>query len=252
MARVLIIEDDPHLQANISELLQLHGHDVSVAANGKQALETLTSFIPNLILCDIVMPEMNGLDFIRATKRISRYRYIPFIFLTARMSQQDRILGLQEGAIDYVAKPFQSQELLLKIRNIASQQTELSQRRLYQVMGTKENDFQFINKLLYLLDHQYTEPSFGIEQAAVLMNCSLSALQRNLKKYFHKHFSELLKEYRLQKACQYLIQTDYSLQKIATQCGFNSLSYFSICFKEAHQVSPLRFRQYHQTQARPE
>lgn len=248
MAQVLVIEDDACLQANISELLQLHGHDVKVAANGKQALETLISFLPNLILCDVAMPEMSGIDFIRTTKRISRYCYIPIIFLTARVSQQDRILGLQEGAVDYVSKPFQSQELLLKIHNITSQQTEFLQQRAYQATGGKESDFQFTNQLLNLLDQQYLNPSFGLEKAATLMNCSLSALQRNLKKYFQKHFSELLKEYRLQKACQYLIQTDYSLQKIAHQCGFNSLSYFSICFKEVHQVSPLRFRRYNQGQ----
>ena len=247
MAQVLVIEDDPCLRANISELLQAHGHDVKVAATGKQALETLTFFLPNLILCDVAMPEMNGIDFIRTTKRISRYRYIPFIFLTARISQQDRILGLQEGAIDYMAKPFQSQELLLKIQNITSQQTELLQRWVYEIAGPNENDFQFTNQLLNLLDQQYTNPSFTLEKAAALMHCSLSALQRNLKKYGQKHFSELLKEYRLQKACQYLIQTDYSLQKIAHQCGFNSLSYFSSCFKEAHQVSPLRFRRHSQS-----
>lgn len=242
MAKVLVVEDEEQLRLNISEQLELDDHQVESATNGVEALALLSSFLPDLILCDIMMPEMDGLEFVRVLKRNPLYRSVPVIFLTAKVSQQDLIQGLEEGANDYLSKPFLRRELLLKVNNIINQQRDLLIRKLQQTVASEEPDFQFVRQFTELLERHYENPSLVADDVAADMNMSLSALQRGLKRYLQRNFSEIVKEYRLLKAAEYLTQTDQSLQWIATRCGFSSLSYFSYCFKETHQISPLRFR----------
>jgi DNA-binding response OmpR family regulator len=242
MARILVVEDDNQLQQNIAELLKLNDHEVQVAWNGEQGLDVLRSFLPHLILCDIMMPQMDGIAFIRAVKNDAQLRSIPFIFLTAKVSQQDLIQGLEEGAVDYLAKPFMHKELLLKINNITSQQRELVVHQLQHSIARQDSDFQFVKQFTEVLEQHFEDSTLSADQMAEMMNMSLSALQRNLKKYLQKSFTEMLRDYRLRKATNYLTQTDYSVQWIASHCGFSRLSYFSYCFKETYQVSPLQFR----------
>ena len=242
MAKILVVEDDEQLRQNISEQLELNNHEVKVAWNGVQALEILPTFLPALILCDIIMPEMDGIAFIQTVKRQAEYRSIPFIFLTAKVAQQDLIRGLEEGAVDYLSKPFLHRELLLKVNNITGQQRDMVLHQLQKTIASEKTDFQFARLFTEALDRRFEDSSLTIEIVAEEMNMSLSALQRNVKKQFSRNFSDLLKEYRLQKAVNYLSQTDHNLQWIASRCGFSSLSYFSYCFKKLHLLSPLQFR----------
>ncbi len=247
MAKVLVVEDEEQLRLNITEQLELDNYRVESAANGAEALALLSSFLPDLILCDIMMPEMDGIEFIRAIKRSLLYRSIPLIFLTAKVSQQDMIQGLEEGAVDYLCKPFLHKELLLKVNNITNQQKDLLIRQLQQTVASEEANFQFIRQFTESLERNFANSALTVDHIAEEMNMSLSALQRNLKRYLQRNFGEILKEYRLLKATEYLTQTDQSLQWIASRCGFSSLSYFSSSFKEANQISPLRFRQNNQS-----
>lgn len=242
MAKILVVEDDYQLRQNITEQLELDQHEVRSAWNGVEALVILRSFRPNLILCDIMMPEMDGISFIRSVKRNAHYRSIPFIFLTARVAQQDLIQGLEEGAVDYLFKPFLHRELSLKINNITNQQNEFAVQQIQQTTLEEDPNFQFVRRFTEMLDRHFEDPSLNADRMAEVMNMSLSALQRNLKKYLRRSFTELLKEYRLRKATQYLTQTDQPVQWIADHCGFNSLSYFSFCFKDMYQASPLQYR----------
>lgn len=241
MARILVVEDDEQLLGNICEQLELDKHETRSATNGIEALEILVSFTPQLILCDISMPKMDGINFIRAVKRNASYAYIPFIFLTAKASNEDLIEGLEEGAVDYLIKPFLYRVLQLKINNIISHQTDYLLNRIDQESDLIPN-FKFLQKFTNQLEINYEDSSLTIEQMAHIMNMSVSTLQRHLKDQYKKNFGDILKSYRLRKATTYLIQSDESIQTIATRSGFSSLSYFSICFKEVYHISPLRFR----------
>ncbi len=241
MAKILVVEDDKQLRKNIQEQLELNSYEVKVASNGRQALDLLPSFYPDLILCDVLMPEMDGIAFIRAVKSNKNYRFVPFIFLTAKVAQQDMLQGLEEGAIDYLSKPFLHRELLLKVNNITRQRSEFILHNL-QITADEEPDFQFVKQFATLLDAHFDDSSLTVNKAAEAMSMSLSAFQRQIKTYYPTSFNELLKDYRLQKAIHYLTQTDQNLQWIASRCGFSSLSYFSFCFKKAFELSPLRFR----------
>lgn len=241
MAKILVVEDDEQLRENISEQLTLNHHEVRAASNGRQAFDLLPSFVPDLILCDVMMPVMDGIEFIRAVKQNRYYRYIPFIFLTAKVAQQDRLEGLEEGAVDYLSKPFLHRELLLKVNNITRQRSEFIIHHQLSTT-TEEFGFQFVRQFHELLDRLFSDSSLTAGKMAESMNMSVSAFHRNLKMYFGRTFNDILKEYRLQKAAALLTQTDQSLQWIADRTGFSSLSYFSVSFKKTHQLSPLRFR----------
>ncbi|QJW89989.1 response regulator [Spirosoma taeanense] len=252
MARVLVVEDDVQLRENICEQLELNNHQVRSASNGVQAFELLPGFSPNLILCDIMMPQMDGITFIRAVKRHICYRSIPIIFLTAKVAQQDMIQGLEEGAVDYLFKPFLHKELLLKINNLTNLRTEFLLQQSAQSAVGNETEIQFVKSFTEQLERHLDDASLTAECMAQTMNMSLSALQRNLKKYLDRSFSEILRDYRLRRATAFLVRTDLSLQQIASRCGFSSLSYFSFCFKEVNGQSPLRYRQKHQLRANPD
>ncbi|WP_461128681.1 response regulator transcription factor [Spirosoma aerophilum] len=241
MAKILVVEDDEQLRQNICEQLELDNYEVKVAGNGLMALDLLPSFYPDLILCDVLMPEMNGIDFIRAVKDDRKFRNVPFIFLTAKVAQEDKLLGLEEGAIDYLSKPFLRRELLLKVNNIITQRSDFILNQLMDP-ATEGADFQFVRQLTASLEAHFDDSSLTANKVAELMNMSLSAFQRHIKAYFPRNFNEILREHRLKKAMLYLTQTDQSLQWIADRCGFSSLSYFSYCFKKAYQIAPLRFR----------
>ncbi|SFE97330.1 response regulator transcription factor [Spirosoma endophyticum] len=243
MPNVLLIEDYPVLRDNLKEQLELAHYQVRAVEHGAQALALLPLFRPDLIICDILMPEMDGLAFLRALQQNTLYRSIPLIFLTAKESPAERLEGLSLGAVDYVCKPFSSAELLLKITNLIHQQTELIRYQLQRKIAQETPDIQFIRQVSEHLEHAYSQASFGLDQLAEAMHRSPSALQRQLKHYCQRSFSQVLKDYRLLKAASYLVDTDRPLQVVAVRCGFSSLSAFSHCFKEAYGLSPLRYRQ---------
>lgn len=243
MPNVLLVEDYLPLRENIREQLEVAGYQIRAVEHGVQALELLTVFRPDVIVCDILMPHMDGLDLLKAIKQHALHRSIPLIFLTACSTPEDRLEGLKLGAIDYICKPFSIQELLLKVSNIITQQTELVRHQLQASIAQETIDIEFVNLFNRQLEQSYSEALFNADQMARALAMSLSALQRNLKRYFNSNFSQLLKEYRLVKASNYLRHTDRSLDWVATRCGFGSLSSFSRSFKEAYGLAPLRYRQ---------
>lgn len=241
MSRILVVEDDLQLRQNLREQLELDNHEVRIVPNGRLALDILPSFLPELILCDVIMPEMDGIEFIRALKDNPTYRLIPFVFLTAKASQESMLEGLEEGALDYISKPFLRKELILKIKNITRQQADLKHLQAQQETSTTAG-FAFIKQFNTLLKNQFEDSSLSAQKMADALNMSRSAFQRNLITYFGRNFTVICKEYRLQKATVFLNQTDQSIQWIADHCGFSSLSYFSVCFKKAYHLPPLAYR----------
>lgn len=243
MAAILFVEDESNLRQNVSDLLQHHKHVVETAENGQVALSVLNRFRPDLILCDVMMPVMDGITLLERMREQAAYQHIPVIFLTAKAEPADRLLGLQKGAIDYLAKPFLSEELLLRIDNLLHYRAGLFRQLLQQEVGeSTETDFQFVRRFTAVLDKQLGNPMLQSTEVADELGMSRSALQRHVKRHFQQTFVDVLKELRLRRACEYLVNSDYSLSTIAERCGFNSLSYFSRTFKQAYQTSPLKYR----------
>jgi DNA-binding response OmpR family regulator len=120
MAQILLVEDEFRLRENISELLELFEHQVVSAENGLEGLELIKSFKPDIIVCDIMMPVLNGLEFIKQLNLVYKNKSIPVIFISAKVNTEDISEGMRLGATDYIKKPFTINELIEKINNILS------------------------------------------------------------------------------------------------------------------------------------
>jgi DNA-binding response OmpR family regulator len=120
MAQILLVEDEFRLRENISELLELFEHQVVSAENGLEGLELIKSFKPDIIVCDIMMPVLNGLEFIKQLNLVYKNKSIPVIFISAKVNTEDISEGMRLGATDYIKKPFTINELTEKINNILS------------------------------------------------------------------------------------------------------------------------------------
>lgn len=242
MAKILVVEDDDELRNNILEHLIIAGHKIHGSSNGIDALQTLHNFIPDIIICDIQMPIMDGIEFLKEKQKDKLYQYIPLIFLTSHVSTNQKLMGLEVGAIDYITKPFQIKELILKIDNITTLRSNLIMLTPPVEHPEDKESIQFKTNIEEILASLHSNQDFSISEAAFQMNMSVSTLQRHLNRYYGNNFSDLLKLYRLTKAATMLLKTDKSIEEIAFQSGFNSLSYFSRSFKEVYKIPPIKYR----------
>ncbi|AEI51730.1 response regulator transcription factor [Runella slithyformis] len=242
MAKILVVEDDDALRTNILEHLTIAGHQIHGSLNGIDALETLHTFTPDIIICDIQMPIMDGIEFLKEKQKDKLYQSIPLIFLTSNVSTNQKLMGLEVGAIDYITKPFQIKELIFKIDNITALRSNLMMLPPPAEPLEDKETIRFKTNLEEILLSLHSNQDFSISEAAFQLNMSVSTFQRHLNRYYGSNFSDLLKLYRLTKAAMMLLKTDKSIEEIAFQSGFNSLSYFSRSFKEVYKIPPIKYR----------
>ena len=110
--RLLLVDDDPHMILLVKDYLEFRGYEVVTAENGREALEKLESFMPDMIICDVMMPEMDGYAFVEHIRQEEHFGWIPILFLSAKGQSQDRVKGLKKGADFYMVKPFEPEELV--------------------------------------------------------------------------------------------------------------------------------------------
>ncbi|ADB38682.1 response regulator transcription factor [Spirosoma linguale] len=242
MANILLIEDDLSLQLTLKTILELYGHRIAVADNGKRALSLLRYSTPDLIISDIIMPRMDGYTFLERLKEGLPYKKIPVIFLTSKDSQEDRSKGLEMGVISYLTKPVAKDEIISQINNLIAYRNSIINRTIYEAHEDQQPDFQFVKQFYDLLTDMAVNSDFSIEKAALNLFMSTSTLKRRLKNYLDSNFSDLVKEFRLKKADNLLLNSDYSLEQISVLCGFSSLSYFSRSFKASYKINPNQYR----------
>ncbi len=240
-AKVLVIDDDYELHSNLKDFLELYHFGVAVAPDGVEALALLKKEIPDIIVCDIVMPGMDGNTFLSIIQAQDEYRQIPLIYMTGITDPEEKLYGLQRGAIDYLIKPFIPEELLYKINNII--QLRKGPDRV-KTAGEAEEPEAVVFKIQFeeILKQSYHNVSLSPDDIAEKVNMSVSALQRKIMRYYQSNFSLVVKQYRLQKARLLLARSDRSVDEVARMCGFSSASYFSRIFKENSRLSPVQYR----------
>lgn len=228
----------------IKERLLPH-YRVTEAENGEKGLKTALKNPPDLIVTDLMMPRMDGIEFCKRIKTELLTSHIPVIMLTAKAGRENKIEGLETGADDYLTKPFDGKELLVRIKNLIEQRQRL--RELFGKRDTKVNpgevtvtslDQRFLEQLLYLLEAEHADPGFGVPQMQQALAMSKTQLHRKLKSLTNESPGELLRNFRLKMAAQLLRQKEDSITRIAYKVGFNNLSYFAKCFKELYGQSP--------------
>ncbi len=251
---VLVVEDDPLIQKNIQHTLERH-MTVLTANNGVEAIQTAEQNGIDIILSDVEMPEMNGIEMSKKMAKMENLYGVPLLFLSAKTDESDRLMGLLSGAVDYIPKPFSSNELLIKVNNILSNRRKQQQRLLQQNMaaskegiGTekveeKKNEERmnpFLQKMLEEIAKNYKESDFSIETLAETLNVSQSTLARKIKSITGKTPIEILVEYRLNAALTLLKNNNEELQinEIAYECGFTDPAYFTRKFKDFFGYTP--------------
>ncbi len=255
----LIIEDNAELRQFIRSSIEDH-YQVIEAENGKQGVRMALEFIPNIIISDVMMPEMDGFEACKNIKTNRRTAHIPLILLTSKTAMDSRIQGLEYGADVYMSKPFNTKELLLQMKNLIevrrmlqekfSQQLDeqtllpshtISDKELKSIESSKpiisEFDKEFLKHLNSFLEENIEE-DMTIEMLAHEMAMSRTQLFRKLKGLLNQSPSEFVRNFRLNKAKQFLEEKKGNVSQVAYMVGFSNQKYFSTKFKEKYGLSP--------------
>lgn len=242
---VLVIDDNTDIRQYERTLLQ-DEYIVLEAADGKEGLSVAIKEVPDLVICDVMMPVMDGLEFTKQLKTNTATYHIPVIMLTAKNLEEHRAEGYEHGADSYITKPFHSKVLLARIENLLRQRQLL--KNLYQ--GTKEaekeiseahledRDKQFLKQLQAIIQKNLSDSEFGVEDMGQQIGLSRVQLYRKVKAMTGSSVVDLLRKARLAKARRLLETSSMSVSEVAYEVGFSAPSYFTKCFKDEYGMLP--------------
>jgi signal transduction histidine kinase/DNA-binding response OmpR family regulator len=242
---LLIVEDNPDLRSYVRTIFE-KSFRIEEAQDGQAGLEKVTQLIPDLVICDLMMPRLDGFGFCKALKTDMRTSHIPIIMLTAKATLEDRLEGLQLGADDYLTKPFHTEELQIRVQNLLRQRLILQQKynRLPSEIQPQAPiqeapmDEQFLRKTREILQSYLADSSLDVEKFALEMNMTAVQLRRKLKALTNQTVIEYVRNYRLEKAANLLKNKAGSVSEIAYQVGFESMPYFSKVFQDKFGKTP--------------
>jgi signal transduction histidine kinase/DNA-binding response OmpR family regulator len=249
--KVLIVEDNEDLKFYLSENLKNH-YTIIEASNGVKGWELTCSVLPHLVVSDIMMAGINGIDLCKKIKNDSRTSHIPVILLTARTSDEQKIEGLEAGAEDYITKPFSYEVLELKIKRLIELRLSFQKKfsGKYEIepaeIGITSLDEKFLKKALKLVEKNIGNSEFSVEKMGKELGVSRGHLYNKLMALTGKSPVEFIRVMRLKRAAQYLGKSQLSISEIAFQVGFNDPKYFSRYFKEEFGVVPSEYAKNHQ------
>ena len=229
---VLVVDDNDSLRNFISSLLK-DEYRVLLAADGQEALDVATRQLPDLVVCDVMMPVMDGLEFCQALKAGLATSHIPVILLTAKSLDQQRAQGYDSGADAYIAKPFSEKVLLSRIGNLLKSRVLLKEHYLEtgeSASSPRENDF--LNRFRSLVRTHLGDSEFSVEQTGAELGLSRVQLYRKVKALTGYSPVEVVRIMRLKAADQLLKTTDKTVSEIAYEVGFGTPSYFTKCYRE--------------------
>lgn len=248
---ILIVEDEKEIHGFLNELLQEH-YKLSTAFDGEEALRLLQSEEPDLIISDVRMPKMDGIELCHKIKSDIKTCHIPFIMLTAKTNVIHRIQGLESGANAYIPKPFHPDHLLVRIEKLL-QEKELILKHFTQDSGidtlikvpVDPQDGDFIREVIALIrdniDNEHLHLSFIEEKLAM----SSSQLYRKIKQTFGFSPGDLIRTIRLKHAAELLLRSQLTVSEVCYQSGFNNRSYFYREFKKTYHSTPKEFQLRH-------
>lgn len=242
---VLIIDDNNDIRQYERTLLQ-DNYFVLEASDGKAGIDVAKKEVPDLVICDVMMPVMDGLEFTEQLKTNTATSHIPVIMLTAKNLEEHRAEGYAHGADSYITKPFHSKVLLARIDNLLKQRNLL--KNVYQ--GSKEaeqeveasklddRDKQFVKQLNNIIQQNLSNCDFGVEEIGKEIGLSRVQLYRKVKAMTGSSVVDLLRKARLAKAKRLLESRSMSISEVAYEVGFSAPSYFTKCFKDEYNMLP--------------
>ena len=243
---ILLVEDNVELQEYIRAMLLPYGRVIQ-AVNGVAALALATRDVPDLIISDYMMPGMDGGELCRQLRLQEVTSHIPFIMLTAKATDEDKIAGLAVGATDYIFKPFDSAELILKVKNILSERKKLQDQLQLQLFSNGQpqqlasQDDRFLQRFKDLVLEHSNRSDLSVQFLSDEIGMSRVQLYRKIMAITGMSPSDLIRNFRLQRAADLLGRNWGNVSEIAYEVGFNNLSYFSKSFKAIYKLTPSQY-----------
>jgi signal transduction histidine kinase/ligand-binding sensor domain-containing protein/DNA-binding response OmpR family regulator len=243
---LLLVEDNEDFRSYLKDNLKAQ-YTIIDAANGRQGLEKALSFIPELIVSDIMMPEMDGVELCKRVKEDSRTSHIPVILLTARTAPEQEVEGFQSGANDYITKPFSFEILESRIHNLLNLRS-LGHKQFQKHLDIKVSEIEvasvdekLIQDAVQLVEDNLVNKDFSVEEMSHMLAMSRVHLYKKLHSLTGKTPIEFIRFIRIQRAAQLLTKSNLTVSEIAYQVGFNHPKYFTKYFREVYKMLPSQF-----------
>jgi signal transduction histidine kinase/ligand-binding sensor domain-containing protein/DNA-binding response OmpR family regulator len=254
-SRLLVVEDDEEIRNYICEEMATEYH-TTACANGKEALTILSDKSYDLIISDIMMPEMDGITLCRKIKQNVNINHIPIILLTAKSEEEDNLEGLGIGADAFIVKPFNIEFLKKTVQNIIKNRMMLRnnfsgnqhQSDKVQKIAIKSADEKLLNKFLDIINQNLNNPALNIELVTKEIGISRVHLHRKMKELTNQSTSDFIRNVRLQQAANLLSTKHLTISEVAFAVGFTNLATFSTAFKELYGVPPTTYMESHSKQ----
>lgn len=243
---VLLVEDDKE----ISDFIQISfkkKYTVRIAANGKEAFQIISKYIPDLIISDLVMPEMDGIEFTKKIKNNPKTSHIPLILLTGKSDKENQIEGLKSGADAYITKPFEIDLLEIRIDNFLKREIQFSEYLKFNKLSKpkeihiESQDEKLLGRVVTCIEKYIADSDLNIDKVCNEIGLSHSVLYRKIKSLTGQTVNEFIRTVRVRRAEQLLRTKKFTVSEVAYETGFSNHSYFTKCFKKLHKMTPTEF-----------
>jgi len=244
--KILVIDDNPDIRELIIDTLS-PDYEFIEAENGLDGFEKALDFQPDIIISDVMMPIMNGIDCCEKIKTDERTSHIPVILLTADDAEEQMIRGYETGADEYITKPFNARILVLRVKNIVDSRAKLRHKFRNEIslepksIAITSTDAQFIEKVLKVVDKNIKEENFDIEALSKELNVSVRQLHNKLTALTDMSPGEFIRIYKLKRAAETLLKKHATISEIAYEFGFSNPKYFSKCFRQLFGMTPTEY-----------
>jgi YesN/AraC family two-component response regulator len=246
--RILVVEDDEEIR---NYLYQELGNDFHIQEcnNGKDALATILKKAPDLVITDVMMPEMDGMTLCKKIKQNVNINHIPVILLTARTREEDTMEGLQHGADAYITKPFNVEILRQNAMNLIKGRELLKnnftgnqvQEEKIKKIEAESPDERLLKRVMKVINDNMSNSNLNVEMIAAEVGISRVHLHRKLKELTNQSTRDFIRNVRLKQAADLLAEKKHSVSEVAALTGFTNLTYFSTVFKDTYGVSPSNY-----------
>ncbi|MCC8410673.1 response regulator [Mucilaginibacter sp. UR6-1] len=248
LKNILLVDDNVELRNFLQDSLQKHFR-ITVANNGREGLAKAEAQTPDMIISDVMMPDMDGIEFCRQIKQDQRTMHIPFIMLTARNALEAQLEGIGSGADSYLPKPVSINLLLLTINNIFNRQSSLKNRYTedYAIeardAARTEKDRQFVNDLIRIIESRLADPLLDVQYLCDALNMSRTKLYELIKQLTGQSIIEFIRTVRLNKARYILTHEEISIAEVILRVGIQTQAYFTKAFKKEFGKTPSQYLQ---------
>ena len=243
---LLIVDDDPQLRQYIAQIFN-DKFVIYEAESGEEGLKLAEQNIPDIIISDVTMGEMNGIELIKSIKATASLSHIPVILLTGTSSKETQLKGAECGADDYITKPFEKEFLLARVENILKSRSVLH-NYFYNEITLQKNTLkvsveykEFLDRCIHIVEQHLDDSQFSIQTLASEIGMSHSALYKRVKSISGQSVREFIRFIRLRKAAELLITTDHNVNEVAFEVGINDIKYFRSSFNKLFGMNPSEY-----------